>query len=283
MLCYFVSDIHGSVERYDKLFARIRDEKPDVVFWGGDLLPHGYTTGVNGRHDFINDFLFPKFTEAKKDLGDEYPRMFIIFGNDDGRHAEEFFKNVEKDSYWEYIHFKKTKLDKYDIYGYSYVPPTPFKLKDWERYDTDFTLRKGCVAPETGLFTTDINKEKIKTRTITGDLAELTNNASLSKAIMMIHTPPSMTNLDRIGWPGMPDNLPDDDVHVGSRAVRDMIEKKQPHIVLCGHIHESPRLTGSWSDKIGKTYCFSAAHDSPELSIVKFDPENPDQAQRELL
>ena len=73
------------------------------------------------------------------------------------------------------------------------------------------------------------------------------------------------------------------DVHVGSIAIKRFIEKKQPHITLHGHIHESARITGSWRDKIGKTYCFSAAHDGPELAIVKFDSDRPEEAERILI
>ncbi|MCX7825999.1 MAG: metallophosphoesterase family protein [Verrucomicrobiae bacterium] len=43
------------------------------------------------------------------------------------------------------------------------------------------------------------------------------------------HVPPANTACDRI-FCGL---------HVGSRAVRDFIERAQPDLVLCGHIHES--------------------------------------------
>lgn len=73
------------------------------------------------------------------------------------------------------------------------------------------------------------------------------------------------------------------DVHVGSIAVRRLIENRQPLITLHGHIHESARLTGSWKDRIGNTHLFSAAHDGPELALVRFSPQNPENASRELL
>jgi len=73
------------------------------------------------------------------------------------------------------------------------------------------------------------------------------------------------------------------DVHVGSIAVRRFIEARQPLLTLHGHIHESARLTGAWQDRIGRTVCLSAAHDGPELALVRFDLERPDEATRELL
>jgi Icc-related predicted phosphoesterase len=73
------------------------------------------------------------------------------------------------------------------------------------------------------------------------------------------------------------------DVHVGSIAVRRFIEERQPLLALHGHVHESSRLTGSWKDRIGRTVCLSAAHDGPELAVVRFDPTRPEAATRELV
>jgi uncharacterized protein len=70
---------------------------------------------------------------------------------------------------------------------------------------------------------------------------------------------------------------------VGSIAVRRFIETRQPFITLHGHIHESPRLTGSWKDLIGRTHAFSAAHDGRELALVRFELEKPEEATRELI
>ena len=54
-------------------------------------------------------------------------------------------------------------------------------------------------------------------------------------------------------------------------------------ITMHGHIHESGRLTGSWNDRIGDTVCFGAAHDGPELALIKFDSAAPIKAERTLL
>jgi len=70
---------------------------------------------------------------------------------------------------------------------------------------------------------------------------------------------------------------------VGSIAIRRFIEARQPLVTLHGHVHESARLTGSWSDAIGRTVCLSAAHDGPELALVAFDLDAPAQATRRLI
>jgi Icc-related predicted phosphoesterase len=73
------------------------------------------------------------------------------------------------------------------------------------------------------------------------------------------------------------------DLNVGSIAIRRFIEKRQPLLTLHGHIHESARLTGAWQSRIDQTHIFGAAHDGPELALVRFDPANLATARRELL
>ena len=73
------------------------------------------------------------------------------------------------------------------------------------------------------------------------------------------------------------------DVHVGSIAVKKFILKRQPLITLHGHVHESARITGTWIERLGKTTAISAAHDGQELALVKFNPDDPQAAVRDLL
>lgn len=59
-----------------------------------------------------------------------------------------------------------------------------------------------------------------------------------SHKILISHNPPKDTLCDAIN----------PDLHVGSQAVRSFIEKYQPDLCICGHIHE-----GRAMDKIGRT------------------------------
>ena len=89
--CFFVSDLHGNTGRYDKLFAAIANEQPQAVFLGGDLLPSGTATLFSttaSYPDFVDDFLVAMFARLREQLGDRYPRVFLIMGNDDGRIEE---------------------------------------------------------------------------------------------------------------------------------------------------------------------------------------------------
>lgn len=285
-LCFFVSDLHGKKDRYNKLFQKIEEEKPSSVFLGGDLLPSGmynYTNDSDYSDNFVKNILINGFNKLKKNLKDHYPHVFIILGNDDGRSEESEIIKAESKGIWEYIHNKRSSIGIFTIYGYSYIPPTPFLLKDWERYDVSRYVDPGCVPPEEGWHSYEINKDKIVYSTIKEDLELLTENNNISNSIFLFHTPPYQTKLDRAALDGkMYEDVPLD-LYVGSIAVKRFIEEKQPLITLHGHVHESPRLTGTWKDRIGKTFAFSAAHDGPELALVKFDPEDPKNASRELV
>lgn len=276
--CFFVSDLHGKTDRYEKLFHLILTEKPDAVFLGGDLLPHSFA-----YKSFVADFLLPNLQMLKTNMLDEYPRIFLILGNDDARIEEPLILELEKQSLIEYIHFRKINFLEYDIYGYAFTPPSPFLLKDWEKYDVSRFVDPGSISPEEGKRTVEVSIHEKKYSTIKDDLDTLTKDEDLSKAIFLFHGPPYQTNLDRVALDGkLIDHVPVD-THAGSVAIKRFIEKKQPLITLHGHIHESVRISGSWKEKIGRSYCFGAAHNGNELAIVKFEFSNPETAERILL
>jgi Icc-related predicted phosphoesterase len=285
-LIFFVSDLHGRIARYQKLFSAISREKPEAVFVGGDALPLTWYVHESFdflHQDFINDFLVKNLLELRQELGSSYPRIFIILGNDDIRMEEAAVLDAASAGVWEYIHNRKVIFKDFIVYGYAYVPPTPFRLKDWERYDVSRYLEAGAVSPEEGFRTVSVSEQEKKYATIKDDLERLTEKEDLAKAIFLFHTPPYQTKLDLSSLEGkMIDHVPLDR-HLGSIAVRRFIEARQPFLTLHGHVHESARLAHSWRDRIGRTICFSAAHDGPELALIRFDFENLDAASRDLV
>lgn len=71
--------------------------------------------------------------------------------------------------------------------------------------------------------------------------------------IMVAHTPPQGTKLDAL-W-----------THVGSEGVRKSIEKFQPDLCVCGHIHE----TFGKHDQIGKTKIINVGPKGIIINIEK--------------
>ena len=282
--CFFVSDLHGNIDRYQKLFAKIEEELPNILFLGGDILPPVFYSPANNEYDdFFEDILLKGFLKLKKNLGSSYPKVFLILGNDDGAYFEDSIVRAEDLGVWRYIHNKNIELGEYNIYGYNYVPPTPFQLKDWERYDVSRYVDPGCISPEEGKHSKKLEKNEIKYSTIQNDIEKLVQEKNLDKSIFLFHSPPYKTKLDRAALDGKKiDHVPLD-VHVGSIAIKRFIENQQPLLTLHGHIHESAEITGAWNDRIGKTYSFSAAHNGSELALVKFNLESLDKSERELL
>lgn len=296
--CFFVSDLHGRVDRYEKLFAAVAAEKPVAVFIGGDLLPSPMAPPpeLHGR-DFLTGYLADKLRGIRS-LPVRRPgqvsgtgqrpawmgtRTFAILGNDDGRGDEKAIREMEEDGLLHYIHGRWERLGEFPVLGYSYVPPTPFLLKDWERYDVSRFVDPGAISPEEGIRQVHVSEEEARYSTISGDLHDLTQGVDLENAILLFHAPPHKTALDRAALDGkMVDHVPLD-VHVGSIAIRRFIEQRAPLLTLHGHVHESARLTGRWREKIGRTHMLSAAHDGPELCLVRFDPSHLETATCDLV
>jgi Icc-related predicted phosphoesterase len=156
-------------------------------------------------------------------------------------------------------------------------------LKDWECYDISRYVPPGSVSPEEGRRSLLADESRIKWETIQRDLDSLVGEEPLDRAVFLFHTPPHDTALDRAALDGKTYEHVALDLHVGSIAVRQFIEERQPLLTLHGHVHESARLTGEWKIRLGRTVCINGAHDGPELALVRLDLESPWDATRELL
>ncbi len=284
-LCYFVSDMHGDAHRFRKLFQAIARERPKAVFVGGDIFL-GSPAVTRRTRPAARALTLPDVTERleklRRVLGHAYPRIFVILGNDDPRIMERPVEEAERRGYWTYVHFRTVSFEDATVYGYACVPPTPFLLKDWERYDISRYVDPDSVSPEEGRRTVAVSEQESKYATIKDDLERLAGRADLAKAVFLFHSPPYQSLLDRGEEGRMIDYVPLDR-HLGSIAIRRFIQDRQPRLTLHGHIHESAGITKSWRDRIGRTHCFSAAHDGPELALIRFDLDDLDAAARELL
>jgi Icc-related predicted phosphoesterase len=285
MECFFASDLHGRTDRYVKLFSRIETERPAAVFLGGDLLPMPYAASSPSGPwlaGFVDGFLALEFERIREALGADYPAVFLILGNDDPRSEEGAVLDAAAHGLWYYVHKRRAAVSGLNVYGYSYIPPSPFLLKDWERYDVSRFVDPGSVSPEEGWRSVPRPADEVRYATIQDDLDRLADDDDLSRAIFLFHSPPYQTLLDRAALDGKRvDHVPLD-VHIGSIAIQRFVASRQPLITLHGHVHEAARLTGAWRDRIGRTHLFTAAHDGPGLALVRFDPDAPELATREI-
>src|SRR4030042_2539329 len=164
-------------------------------------------------------------------------------GNDDARVEEAAVLDAAARGVWEDIHQRRVGFGEFSIYGYAYVPPTPFRLKDWERYDVARYTDPDAVSPEEGWRTYPVSEQEMKYMTIKDELHRFTGSQDLSRAIFLFHVPPYHTKLDLSARAGqMIDHVPLD-CYLGSIAVRRFIEARQPLLTLHGHVHGSAMLS----------------------------------------
>jgi hypothetical protein len=149
------------------------------------------------------------------------------------------------------------------------VPITPFVAKDWDRLEgvdpePPFPAGGGFRSAY-GLLRTVTLDDLQALPTLADELAILAVQSEPGQTIYVLHSPPYATALDRLS-----DGRP-----VGSQAVRAFIEQHQPLLTLHGHIHESPTISGSYADRIGRTICVNPGQSTECLQAVVFDTTQP--------
>lgn len=253
---------------------------------GGDLLPAAESLTRSTVEESAGEFLhfFESSLAAIREKDPQrYPQIFLIPGNDDPARGVEILQKKENTGLWKWIHGKKVFWNQFPIYGYACVPPTPYLLKDWERYDVSRFVDPGSIAPEEGWHSASYDANELSRVTIQQELEALTGSDDLTRAVCLFHAPPYQSRLDRAALDGQTiDHVPLD-VHVGSIAIQRFIAQRQPMLTLHGHVHESSRLTGEWKETFGRTVALSAAFDGRELALIRFELEAPGQATRELI
>lgn len=279
-LAFFCTDLHGRRDRYAKLWDAVAAERPAAVFLGGDLFPHAM---FGGPGTFTAAHFDQGWVRLRESLAADYPRVFVILGNDDPATHVPGLQEGEQAGLWQYAHGRLLEWAGYGVLGYNCVPPTPFQLKDWERYDVSRFVDPGCLSPEEGRRTDGLEARVVRHTTIRDELAAAAGDADLHRTICLFHCPPYKCALDRAALDGKTvDHVPLD-LHIGSLAIREFLESRRPWLGLHGHVHESTRLTGSWRENVGGASALNGAHDGRELALIRFDPAHPEDASRELL
>ncbi len=210
----YTADLHGNMEFYERLLKKADEENCSAVVIGGDLCGREGNTiddKIQNQKLFLEEFAVPLFKNFKKK--NKNKEIYIIMGNDDFRKNLEVLERAEKSKIIKSIHKKSMKLNQnINIAGYSFVNPTPFRLKDWEKLDF------GNDGVPGQLFDEEIRSVEKENGTITEDLMNLKRLSNPKKTIYVIHAPPFNTNLDIIA----------NKTHVGSKSLRKFIEKEQP-------------------------------------------------------
>jgi len=269
---FFTSDLHGSGELYEQVVAAAAERKPRAVVVGGDLAPHATGgPGLERQRVFLEGF----FVEFARRLGEAAPgvELVLLMGNDDWAANHDVLDRHDGEL-WRSLHGRLVHVDGVPVAGLSWVPITPFAIKDWERWEdggAESPARlQGWRSGPDGVREFRFEPEH-RSPTIAEALAGLAALSPPGGTVYVLHSPPRDTACDVIATRQ----------HVGSRAIRAFVETHQPRLVLSGHIHESPRVSGAWRDRVGRTPVVNPGQfGGPRLAGVWFDPERPAETLR---
>ena len=237
----YVTDVHGDENVYETLLDKAIKNKVKAIIIGGDVTPLVAVFAVNSiqiQRNFLVMYLIPLLENFKKISKIE---IFLMLGNDDFSVNSDVLQKAEKKGTLKLMHNKIVKIGDREVVGYSCINPSDFlifPINDWVKKEDE----------------------------ITKDLEKITRGLDPKKTILVTHAPPVNTALDMLY----------DGNHVGSEAVRKFIEKNQPYLVLAGHIHESPTMSGTIKDKIGKTICIQPGN----AKTVLIDLDEPEKVKR---
>jgi len=278
----FTSDLHGETRLYHELFDLTRRASAEILILGGDILPSfapgkRYEDMIPNQKTFMGQFLLPFLqTLIQKTC---VRLIFLIPGNWDIGYPYLFRDPVE--SMVDLSQGVYRLPNGYELIGYPFVPPTPFRPKDYEKRDdrdSPWPPQKNpsyvrSAEQDDQVTPIDPHLYLRQQGTIEEDLQCLRSPRDPRKAIYVMHSPPYGTRLDLIQGGN----------RVGSKAIKTFVEKNQPLLTLHGHIHESPDISGSFFDKIGETFSVnpgqftSRCRDRFELHAVTFELEKIDE------
>lgn len=274
MKVLYSSDLHGEIHLYQELFSLALSCFPEIIALGGDLLPSfpptkRYEDMIPYQKTFINQYLFSLFKRMIETTS--VKQIFLIPGNWDLGYSYLFRESL--DGLIDLTQGICRLRDGYELIGYPFVPPTPFRPKDYEKTDDPESPWPPQKNPSY-IRTSDQNDKLIpidpylflrSRETIQEDLDRLPKPLHLERTIFIMHSPPSGTRLDFIQGKKS----------AGSQSIKAFIEKNQPLLTLHGHIHEAPGLSGSYYDRVGKTVAINPGQFiSTKLHAVTFELEN---------
>lgn len=268
MKVLYATDLHGQIGKFECLKKIIDDH--DLLIIGADLLPKGPGTTIEKIAHFIDDYL-PSYFEY---FDENYPDLQIIidFGNDDRIMYYDMFKTVI--SRFDNVHRSHENviyLRTWRFCGMHCVPDYPFDIKDWVREDGDtvvyprqngnpFHTNKGFSEKIDDLQAFILNRPSM--------YSELSNMPDPDdRTVYLIHAPPYASGLDKCFNASLTKTAKPGPV--GSKDVREWIEREQPFLTLHGHIHESYEMTKMAIMDIDDTICINPGQKGGGRGIEK--------------
>jgi Icc-related predicted phosphoesterase len=268
----YTADLHGDLELYRAAGEAARRLEADAVIFGGDLCPGMPSASAVSLPRAQPEFLLREVGPLVESWKKNRPtlRVFAVPGNDDCATILPALDHLESAGLIENLHQKSARLGPYSLLGLAFVPPTPFSFKDFERRDgpgerpLERQGARSVLATEQGFqVIQDFVAYLLSLPSIEEEIARLPAGEP-GRTIAVMHCPPYNTRCDVL-YNGE---------HIGSRAIRRWIERTQPLLTLHGHIHESPRMSGSYCDRIGASVVVNPGASGRTPHLVAMELEN---------
>jgi len=270
MKLLFTSDLHGDEAHYSRLVALAASQQPALLILGGNCLPDDSALNPTqlgkGQPQFVRHQLRKALLAIRE--GSRCADILWVFGNHDWGSSVRAMEELAADGLVTLLnHRMAVERGGLSFFGYPCVPPTPWFVKEFERLDQPgdkipllggarWDHRFSRPSPNSALVVFKTSP------TIEDELAALKPPAT--PWVFVTHAPPFETSLDR-NFSGQP---------CGSKAIRAAIERLQPVLSLHGHVKESPRVSGSFKDMLGRTVAINPGQ-SPRAThyvTIEIDP-----------
>jgi Icc-related predicted phosphoesterase len=277
----YATDLHGNVKKYQTVLRTAKKLGIQTIHLGADILPKGPDL-LHIQKEFVHGFLKEFFKKCQN----EGIQVLCFFGNDD---IYCFKDDVRK--YNNLLDENPVEINGYEFKAYGYVSDYPFALKTGCKLNyPDEVLKEEayisdpvCVNKKGLYYIKDVKKYFREKGTIEEDLQSLSSDPN---TIIAFHCPPAGNELDVCGT--LIKSFVSEKLNiwlarktVGSEPILRWIERNQPKLVLCGHIHESFAVTKKWKTLIGNTLVIQPGQLNGVTTMVKI--EVGEQVQCELI
>ncbi len=248
----YATDLHGNIAKYNAILVKAIEREIKIIHLGADILPKGSPLHILHKK-FVTGFL----EDYHKRCVDSGIELLLSFGNDDLYPFKKYYRE-----YGKLLDETTFQYGSFNFEAYNYVPIYPFSLRtackkdspEWvyeerevETWDSDEFRFFNIMDPERYF------EEK---GTIQEDLEKFNGGPN---SIFACHSPPAYVGLD----------VCQDGRTAGSKAVFKWIEKTQPRLVLCGHIHENYTKTKNYRAEIGSSVIIQPGQSSYYMPVVE--------------
>jgi Icc-related predicted phosphoesterase len=276
---FFATDVHGSDKCWKKFINAGKFYEADVLILGGDMTGKGLVPVIRFGNGFKAEFRGKKYTLNNEEELGKFEKMIAMSGyyihHTTPDELEELNANIKKlDSIFielmikrirEWLKFADERLkgtnikcyvcpgndDHFEINELFKESSTVIDASDTiiEINNNYEMLNIGWSNPTPWNTPRECSEEEL-TKKIEEQVSKIKD---VKKSIFQMHAPPYGSQLDNA--PKLDESLKiayGEMVPVGSKAVKEAIEKYQPLLGLHGHIHESDGVV-----KIGRTLCIN--------------------------